>query len=152
GISLYTFAALKTMVYGDLPLPDGSSIVRVGAGAWANLDPEPLDAFELAAVRNEANSLRELGAFRRARALVGEPGSSRTLRSIESDTRIFEFTRTRPLLGRGFVPEDGDDGSEPVAVLSYSAWRTIFASDAGIVGELVQVNRRPTRIVGVMPE
>lgn len=149
-ISLYTFAALKTMIYRDLPIPDSSSIVSVGLGTWPNF--EPLEAFELAALRNEAENLSELGAFRRTRALVGEPGSSRTLRSIESDSRVFEFTRTRPFLGRGFVPEDGAGGSAPVAVLSYTAWQTVFASDAGVVGELVQVNRRPTRIVGVMPE
>ena len=150
GISLYTFAALKTMVYRDLPIPDSGSIVTVGVGASPSF--ESLEAFELKALRNEATNLSELGAFRSARALVGEPGSSRTLRSIESDSRIFEFTRTRPLLGRGFVPEDGADGSEPVAVLSHAAWQAIFAGDAVVVGALVPVNGRRTRIVGVMPE
>ena len=150
GISLYTFAALKTMVRGGLPVPDGRSIVSVSAGTWVN--PEPLDAFELAALRNEARTLTDLGVFRSRRALLGEPASSRNLRSLESDTRIFEFTRTRPLLGRGFVPEDGADGGEPVAVLSHAVWQAMFAGEAGVVGELVPVNGRPTRIVGVMPE
>jgi predicted permease len=150
GISLYTFAALKTMLYVDLPVPDGGSIVSVGVGAAPNF--KSLEAFELTALRNEAKSVSELGVFRRSRALVGEPGSSRTLRSMESDSQVFEFTRTRPLLGRGFVPEDAVDGSEPVAVLSHSAWQTVLGGDAAAVGELVPVNGRPTRIVGVMPE
>ena len=34
------------MFYGDVPLPDGGSIVKLGAGSW--VDIEPLDAFELA--------------------------------------------------------------------------------------------------------
>ena len=34
GVSVYTFAALNAMIYRDLPLPDGSSIVRVGGGDW----------------------------------------------------------------------------------------------------------------------
>lgn len=150
GISLYTFAALKTMVGGGLPIPDGDSVVSVGTAGPGYL--AALEAFELAALRNEAGSLTELGIFRRGRALVGEPTSSRNLRSIESDTRIFEFTRTRPLLGRGFVPEDGTDGAEPVAVLSHAAWQATFAGDAGVIGKLLAVNGRLTRIVGVMPE
>jgi predicted permease len=151
GISLYTFAALKTIVYRDLPVPDSGSIVTVGAaGAGPNI--EPLETFELATVRNEAKNLGELGVFRRGRALVGERGSSRTLRSMESDSQVFEFTRTRPLLGRGFVPEDAVDGSEPVAVLSHSAWQTAFGGDAAVIGKLVPVNGRPTRVIGVMPE
>ena len=149
-ISLFTFAALKTMFYGDLPIPDGGSVVTIGVGDFVNF--QPLDAFELKALRDEATSLSELGVFRRARALMGEPGSSRVLRSTESDSRIFEFTRTRPLLGRGFVPEDGADGGKPVAVLSYGAWQAAFAGDATAVGKLVPINGRLTRIVGVMPE
>ncbi|HEY5567783.1 MAG TPA: permease, partial [Gammaproteobacteria bacterium] len=62
GISLYTFAALNTMIYRDLPLPDGGSIVRIGVGDWP--DFEPLDAFELAELRAEAHSLSELGVYR----------------------------------------------------------------------------------------
>ncbi|RPI62505.1 MAG: FtsX-like permease family protein, partial [Lysobacterales bacterium] len=83
---------------------------------------------------------------------VGAPGASRSLRSVESDWRIFEFTRTPPQLGRGFVSADNAAGAEPVAVLSHATWQSVFASDAGAVGELVRIDDRPTRIVGVMPE
>lgn len=33
GISLYTFALLNTMLYRDVPLPDGGSIVKIGTGS-----------------------------------------------------------------------------------------------------------------------
>ena len=41
-ISIYTFAALNTIVHGELPLPDGRSIVRLGYGEAPNV--EPLDS------------------------------------------------------------------------------------------------------------
>lgn len=150
GIGIYTFAALDMMMYRDLPLPEGDSIVRVGAGEWPSF--EPLDAYELSRIREEAASLSELGAFRTSRSLVGEPGSSHTVRSTEADWAVFEFTRTPPLLGRGFVAEDSSAAAEPVAVLSYGTWQSVFAGDSGIVGQLVRVDGRPTRVVGVMPE
>jgi hypothetical protein len=46
GISLFTFAALKTMAYGDLPIPDGGSVVKIRVGDSVNF--ESLDAFEAA--------------------------------------------------------------------------------------------------------
>ena len=150
GISLYTFAVLNTMLYGDLPLPDGESIVKIGAGNW--VDIEPLDAFELAELKADAESLVELGGYRASRASVGAPGSSRSLRSIETDWRIFEFTRTRPLLGRAFASDDNSAATEAVAVLSYETWQAVFFGNADLVGELVRIDDRPTRIVGVMPE
>lgn len=60
-ISLYAFAALKTLVYGDLPVADGGSIVSIGAGRWPNV--VPLDAYELARIREEAQGLTGLGMY-----------------------------------------------------------------------------------------
>lgn len=150
GISLYTFALLNTMAYGDVPLPDGGSIVRIGVGAWP--DFEPLDAYELAEIRAATETVSELGVYRESRALIGERGSSRGVRSVESDWRVFEFSRTPPLLGRGFVSGDSSAGGEPVAVLSHATWQSLFTGDSDVVGNLVRIDGRPTRIVGIMPE
>ena len=150
GISLYTYAALSMMMYRDLPFPDGGSIVRVGSGEWPTFGG--LDAFELAELRAQAQSIDELGVYRDARALVGDTGTSRSILAVESDWRIFEFTRVQPLLGRGFVPDDVSAGAEPVAVLGYTTWQSAFAADPDIVGTLARVNGQLTRIVGVMPE
>ncbi len=150
GISLYTYAVLNTMLFEELPLPDGDSIVKIGAGSW--VDIEPLDAFELKELEARSESFAELGGYRWTRSLVGEPSQNRSLRSVETHWSIFEFTRTRPLLGRGLVSADHAAGAEPVAVLSYDTWRTMFAGDENTVGELVRIGDRPTRIVGIMPQ
>lgn len=150
GISIYTFAALNTLIYGDLPLPDSGSIVRVGTDEWP--DFEPLDTYELARIRDQAETVGELGGFEATRALIGDPGATRSVLATRADRAMFEFTRTPPLLGRGFVSEDGAAGAEPVAVIAYRTWQTVFSGDAGVVGDVVGINGRPTRIVGVMPE
>jgi predicted permease len=149
-ISLYAFGALKTLVYGDLPVADGESIVRVSAGRPPNFGP--LDAYELAQIRNEARGLTEFGAYRSARAVIGEPGSVLNARAIESDWRIFEFTGTEALHGRGFVQQDGVPGAEPVAVLGYALWQSGFAGDPDVVGSVVRLKGTLLRIVGVMPD
>jgi predicted permease len=149
GISLYTYAVLDVMLHRSLPLPDGSSIVKIGAGSW--VDIEPLDAFELAELRANASSFSELGVYRASRSLVGQSGASRSVRSVESDWQIFQFTRTQPLLGRGFVADDNSAASEPVAVLAYETLQAVFSGDPGVVGELARINGRLTRVVGVMP-
>jgi predicted permease len=150
GISLYTYTVLDVMLYRSVPLPDGDSIVKIGAGSW--VDIEPLDAFELEELRASSSSFSELGVYRGSLSIVGESGSTGSVRSVESDWRIFEFTRTPPLLGRGFVADDNSAAGEPVAVLSHAAWAAIFNGDTGVVGKVVRINGRLTRVVGVMPE
>ena len=149
-ITLYTFTVLHVMLYRDLPLPDGGSIVKIGAGSW--VDIELLDAFELKELRANASSFSELGVYRTSSALIGESGATRSVRAVESDWRIFEFTRTPPLFGRGFVADDNSASAEPVAILGYETWQKAFSSDAAVVGEVVRINGRLTRVVGVMPE
>jgi predicted permease len=146
GISLYTFAVLNTMLYPNLPLPEGDSIVKIGSGSW--VDIEPLDAFELAELERNSESFAEFGAYRDSLSLI----SGRSVQTVEADWGIFEFTRTLPFAGRGFVSSDSSAGAEPVAVLSYETWQSAFAGDPNVVGELVRVDDRPTRIVGVMPQ
>jgi predicted permease len=145
-VSLYTFAVLNTMLYRDVPLPDGGSIVKIGTGSW--VDIEYLDAFELAELKRAAESFAELGVYRASLARV----SGRSVRTVEADWGIFEFTRTLPFAGRGFVSDDSSAGAEPVAILGYRAWQSAFSGDPKVVGDLVRINDRPTRIVGIMPE
>jgi len=68
-----------------------------------------------------------------------------------ADWNIFETTRTRAALGRGFRPDDAARGAEPVLVLSNRTFTTSFGSDSSIVGRVVSVNGTPTRVIGVMP-
>jgi len=149
-ISLYTFGALKTLVYGSLPVTNGESIVSIGAGTWPNF--EPLDAYELAQIRNEARALAGLGVFRSTRVVIGEPASALYARAIESDWRIFDFTGTEALYGRGFVEQDSVPGAEPVAVLSYRLWQSGFGGDPDAIGSLIRFKGALVRIVGVMPD
>src|SRR5690606_34194960 len=106
----------------------------------------------LARIRDEADGLTALGVYRTMRTLIGDAASARSVRALETDWGIFNFTGTQPLIGRSFVQEDSGVGAEPVAVLGYDVWQSAFAADPEVIGRLVRINGRSTRIVGVMPE
>ncbi len=64
----------------------------------------------------------------------------------------FKVLDVRPVLGRGFLPQEGtEQGSAPVVVISYAIWQSHFASDPSAVGRTLQINRHPYTIVGVAP-
>lgn len=56
------------------------------------------------------------------------------------------------LVGRTLSASDDRPEAEPVAVISHRYWRRRFASDPGIVGRTIEVNRSPVVIVGITPE
>ncbi len=65
----------------------------------------------------------------------------------------FDVLGVRPRLGRTFQrDEDRKPGGDPVLVISERLWRRRFAADPGIVGRVVELNRHPFTIVGVVPK
>jgi putative ABC transport system permease protein len=54
------------------------------------------------------------------------------------------------MLGRDFLPEEGQVGRDDVVVLSHKLWRDRFGSDRGIVGRAIRIDGRPHTVVGVL--
>jgi predicted permease len=64
----------------------------------------------------------------------------------------FDLLGVKPILGRTFRPdEDRKPGGNPVLVISERLWRRRFGGDPGVIGRMVDFNRHPFTIVGVVP-
>jgi macrolide transport system ATP-binding/permease protein len=65
----------------------------------------------------------------------------------------FEALGVRPVLGRGFAPDEGSGlNAHPVTVISYREWQDRFHGDPAIIGKTQQYNNVTHVIVGVAPE
>jgi putative ABC transport system permease protein len=56
-----------------------------------------------------------------------------------------------PVLGRTFLPEDGEPGRNQVVILSHSYWRRYFSGDRNILGQHVVLDGDRYEVIGVMP-
>ena len=64
----------------------------------------------------------------------------------------FDVLGIQPYLGRFFHSSDEHGmNSAPYVVLSYGYWHEHFHDDAGVVGRVVQINKRQLTILGVAP-
>ncbi|HVG84650.1 MAG TPA: ADOP family duplicated permease, partial [Vicinamibacterales bacterium] len=64
---------------------------------------------------------------------------------------FFDLLGIKPVVGRTFVATDDLPGAEAVLVLSHTYWRTRFGGDPDIVGQVFEMNDRPHRVIGVLP-
>src|ERR1700726_448319 len=65
----------------------------------------------------------------------------------------FDALGVRPMLGRGFRPEEGmGRNAHPVAVISYLTWKNRYKMDPEIVGKTQYLNGVQHTIIGVAPE
>lgn len=63
----------------------------------------------------------------------------------------FSVLGVAPARGRGFLPEEEQDGSAPVVVLSYRCWQRL-GGDSKIVGAFLRISGTDCQVVGVAPE
>jgi predicted permease len=65
----------------------------------------------------------------------------------------FDALGVRPMLGRGFRPEDNvGRNAHPVMVIGYQLWKELFRGDPSIIGKIQKLNGVPHTIIGVAPE
>jgi predicted permease len=93
--------------------------------------------------------------------LAGYSGGSRTLtlpgrppervRAVLVTGNFFDVLGVPAARGRTFARHDMPAEAAPVAILSDAAWRTRFGADPDIVGRTIDLNGRPTAVVGVLP-
>ena len=68
---------------------------------------------------------------------------------MTSSANLFEVLGVRPVLGRGFAPDEEGPGRAPVVVLGHDLWRQRFGGDRSVVGREIRLNGAPYRVVGV---
>jgi putative ABC transport system permease protein len=57
-----------------------------------------------------------------------------------------------PALGRNFTPEEDRPNAPRVALLSYQLWQDHFGADPGILNKVVNLDGKPARVIGVLPQ
>ena len=65
----------------------------------------------------------------------------------------FDVLGVKPILGRGFLAEEGADrpGAFPIAVISYRMWQNRYGGARDVVGKTIRLNRHELTIIGVAP-
>jgi predicted permease len=151
GLTTIMYSVIYGLLIKGLPFDDADRIAAVQHGDPARED-ERVVLGSFVRYQQQQHSFEAFGATSLGNVNVsgGDRPDHVTANWITAGT--FEVTKTRPLLGRSFVPNDNLPTSPPTAVLSYAMWRDQYARDSAVVGQTIRVNGKPFTIVGVMPE
>ncbi len=125
--------------------------IRRGSGIGSDMQLSfPEDQYH----RDHNSNFSEMGAFTGEAPVMiwNRAGEGETLRAGLVSANFFSILGIRPVLGRGFLPEEGRDATAaPVVVLSHAVWEQRLGSDPAIVGKTLTLNGRDFTVVGVAP-
>jgi predicted permease len=78
----------------------------------------------------------------------GEPVEIPAQRTTAS---LFSVLGVNALLGRTFIPEDGQPGRNNVAVISFALWQSRFDGDPRVIGRKATIGAVEHTVIGVLP-
>ena len=155
GANSLIYSVVDGIVLRPFPYPNADRLVAIGV-TYPALDGErrfieTVSPPEYNDIRSGVKSLDRLFAF---------DLGNRNISGGDQPERVFTgfiwgdpmaSIGVRPLLGRGFRPEETTTRGAPIAVISHRIWQSRFGGDSAIVGKSIRVNGEPAEIVGVMP-
>jgi predicted permease len=160
GASTALFAVVDHVVLQPLPLPDPRSLVRIyDSNRSKGSERTGITTGNLVDWRLRAKSFQGIaGTFTMGRTLTLGADSEVVL-SAQVTEDFFPLLGVQPLVGRFFTREESRRAlfnnaaapiaPDPVVVISHRLWQRRFGGEPGAIGRIVEVERRPMRIVGV---
>lgn len=150
GANVVVFGVLNALVLHPLAVPDGRQVYQIQG---KRADAIGISYPNFTDIRDRNSTFSSLAIFRLARIGIGVRGAAQPVWGYEVSGSYFPMLGVKPMLGRLLVPaDDAKENGSQVAVLSYACWKVRFASDPGIVGRTINLNKHPYVVIGVTPE
>jgi predicted permease len=152
GLSVFLFSMFNTMIFKDLPFKDSDRLVRFHVTQEGAETPASIELHDYAEIKNAVQGVELFSAYKDVNVnAIGREGARR-YRAVKTEPRIFQLSRTLPLLGREFNAQDDQPGAEDVVVIGYEIWRTQFGGDENVIDQTLRIDGKPHKVIGVMPQ
>lgn len=149
GATAVMFSAVDAVLLRQLPFAEPARVVGLHPqydGVDGNLTPPEFLAFRDIPVFEHVAAAR-LGAG--VTVKVGDLPEMVDAANVSAD--YFAVLGVRPQIGRTFTADEDRAGGPNVAILSHRYWMSKFNGDVSILDRPVDMDGKPTTVVGVMP-
>ena len=150
GAATATFSVVDAIVFRPLPYGDTDRLVKI----WGNTAAEPIDNMSLADLNDISERSRvfeQVAGDDGTGFKVEYGGSSHFALGALVTAQWLSTLGVRPVLGRGFLPEDFLHGRDEVLILTDAYWQRRFARDVNVVGRTLSVDGRSFTVLGILP-
>ena len=153
--ALVTVSSLvQAVLLEPFPFPESQQIVEIQSistkaerNVYGTSYPDADD------IEARAGSVERVGTFREARINIVPEDRAVPAQVANVTPGLFDVLGVPPLLGRTFTAaEDIPGGDSRKAVLSFSAWQSLYGGRQDILGQQLRTAMGGFEVIGVMPE
>ena len=162
GANTAIFTLIHDIQLKSLPVGDPKSLYRIGDGvhtdqvgfpdANGDFDVFSFDLYkQLRGSTPEFEQLAAMEAFEDAMNVRRGTAVAKIEQAEFVSGNYFNMFGVGAFAGRVFTEQDDRLGATPVAMMSYQAWQTDYASDPAVVGATFYIQSQPVTVAGILP-
>ena len=152
GANTAVFSVISGVLLRPLPFPESNRIVIVWRlEAKRGITTGPLSAGQYLDWRERNHSFENMAAWLGGFYNLTGQGRPAEVWGAQTSANFFDVFEVRPVIGRGFLPEEEQPGHERVVMVSYRLWQERFGGSPDAVGKSITIDDKPYTIIGVLP-
>jgi putative ABC transport system permease protein len=156
GANITVFSVVNTILLRPLPFRNAQQLVRIlsknPTGGESSMTYSADATQEFQRLNRSFASVSGYYAFSGPDNLKLGGGAQPTpVTGLNVAGNFFETLGVEPSLGRLFTAEECLHNSRPVVLLSHAFWKRQYRGDQGIVGQIIDLNKTPVTVIGVLP-
>src|SRR5256884_2071832 len=153
------FSVVDGVLLRPLPYPQPGRLVEVGLDLpGINQFNWPLCPADYFTFREQSRTFQDIGLYYTGfgaslySANVTGLGRPEHVPALGVADEVLPILGVTPLLGRSFTRADDEPGSSDTVMITYGYWRSKFGGDRSVIGKAIDVDGKPTTIIGVLPQ
>jgi len=159
GATTAMFSVVDGVLLRPLPYPQLGRLVKVGLDLpGINQFNWPLCPEDYFTFREQSRTFQDIGLYYTGfgaslySANVTGLGRPEHVPALGVTDEVLPILGVTPLLGRSFTRADDEPGSSDTVMITYGYWRSKFGGDRSVIGKAIDVDGKPTTIIGVLPQ
>ena len=155
-LGIGTVTAMFTISYAvllkPLPFETTRALFQPVAETTTGIEAESLSYNEIKAWQYATHATADVTFSRSGLNIADGPAGAVLITEVDSSQNLFPMLGAKPIMGRGFLPEEEEGRGADVVILSYALWQQNFGGDKDVLGKTLHVGRVPRTVIAVMPQ
>jgi putative ABC transport system permease protein len=150
GVTTLVYEITEWIIFRESPFPRSEQLFFVGSNDKNDVSQYYLPGIFFQAFQEQTSVFKEYAAVEHPvvnTVLAGQPIPENV---VNVSTDCFHTLDVRPVLGRGFLPEEFRAGNDNEVVITDLLWRKYFNAAPDVLGRQLTIDRQVCVIVGVL--
>ncbi|HEX2488302.1 MAG TPA: ABC transporter permease, partial [Blastocatellia bacterium] len=152
GANTAIFSLVEAVLLRPLPFPEPEQLVMIWQdGSRKGSFRGNLAPGNYSDLKTQNQAFENVAAFSGASLNLTGDGEPEKINTQFVTANFFSVLKSKPVLGRTFLQEDGHPDAGKVVLISYGLWQRRFGADPNLIRKEILLNDQKFTVVGVMP-